>query len=229
MGPRLRGGHWAQDHRRRQAEREAAARGDRVTVSSPGPSSLQEFVKDAGSYSRKLVDDLLDQITGGDHSRLLFQLRQVGVPRRPPCWAARALGARPGRRCRPGSPSHGRRPALARSSLSWLFCKHLTSLQKSLKTREVVSVEHRFAVSGGRENLGFVRFSLSAGALLRSQEPSCVTSSAPDSADGAFARLLFVRKTFLLFLCLFLSPSALGLASQRASSRPLEKVPERSL
>ena len=43
------------------------------------PSSLQEFVKDAGSYSKKMVDDLLDQITGGDHSRMLFQLRQVGV------------------------------------------------------------------------------------------------------------------------------------------------------
>ena len=43
------------------------------------PSSLQEFVKDAGSYSKKLVDDLLDQITGGDHSRMLFRLRQVGA------------------------------------------------------------------------------------------------------------------------------------------------------
>lgn len=41
------------------------------------PSSLQEFVKDAGSYSKKMVDDLLDQITGGDHSRMLFQLKQV--------------------------------------------------------------------------------------------------------------------------------------------------------
>ncbi|XP_055410538.1 bromodomain-containing protein 9 isoform X4 [Bubalus kerabau] len=41
--------------------------------------SLQEFVKDAGSYSKKLVDDLLDQITGGDHSRMLFRLRQVGA------------------------------------------------------------------------------------------------------------------------------------------------------
>ncbi|KAG8512393.1 Bromodomain-containing protein 9, partial [Galemys pyrenaicus] len=40
--------------------------------------SLQEFVKDAGSYSKKMVDDLLDQITGGDHSRALFQLRQTG-------------------------------------------------------------------------------------------------------------------------------------------------------
>ncbi|XP_040833306.1 bromodomain-containing protein 9 isoform X11 [Ochotona curzoniae] len=38
--------------------------------------SLQEFVKDAGSYSKKMVDDLLDQITGGDHSRMLFQLKQ---------------------------------------------------------------------------------------------------------------------------------------------------------
>ncbi|KAJ8791147.1 hypothetical protein J1605_020817 [Eschrichtius robustus] len=46
---------------------------------SPPRPTLQEFVKDAGSYSKKLVDDLLDQITGGDHSRLLFQLRQVGA------------------------------------------------------------------------------------------------------------------------------------------------------
>nr|KAF6488832.1 bromodomain containing 9 [Molossus molossus] len=47
--------------------------------------SLQEFVKDAGSYSRRMVDDLLDQITGGDHSRMLFQLRQKRiVPMKPP-------------------------------------------------------------------------------------------------------------------------------------------------
>lgn len=46
------------------------------------PSSLQEFVKGAGSYSRRLVDDLLDQITGGDHSRVLFQLTQVGCAQR---------------------------------------------------------------------------------------------------------------------------------------------------
>ncbi|KAK2497414.1 hypothetical protein MC885_019291 [Smutsia gigantea] len=47
--------------------------------------SLQEFVKDAGSYSKKIVDDLLDQITGGDHSRMLIQLRQRrNVPARPP-------------------------------------------------------------------------------------------------------------------------------------------------
>ncbi|XP_070631008.1 bromodomain-containing protein 9 isoform X5 [Bos indicus] len=46
--------------------------------------SLQEFVKDAGSYSKKLVDDLLDQITGGDHSRMLFRLRQRrSVPMKP--------------------------------------------------------------------------------------------------------------------------------------------------
>ncbi|XP_048224088.1 bromodomain-containing protein 9 isoform X2 [Perognathus longimembris pacificus] len=46
--------------------------------------SLQEFVKDAGSYSKKMVDDLLDQITGGDHSRMLFQLKQRrSVPMRP--------------------------------------------------------------------------------------------------------------------------------------------------
>nr|XP_011710886.1 bromodomain-containing protein 9 isoform X8 [Macaca nemestrina] len=47
--------------------------------------SLQEFVKDAGSYSKKVVDDLLDQITGGDHSRTLFQLKQRrNVPMKPP-------------------------------------------------------------------------------------------------------------------------------------------------
>ncbi|XP_045704283.1 bromodomain-containing protein 9 isoform X2 [Phyllostomus hastatus] len=47
--------------------------------------SLQEFVKDAGSYSKRIVDDLLDQITGGDHSRMLFQLRQRrNVPVKPP-------------------------------------------------------------------------------------------------------------------------------------------------
>ncbi|RMC16308.1 hypothetical protein DUI87_08524 [Hirundo rustica rustica] len=39
--------------------------------------SLQEFVKDAGSYSKKIVDDLLDQITSGDHSRTIYQLKQV--------------------------------------------------------------------------------------------------------------------------------------------------------
>ncbi|XP_014650516.1 PREDICTED: bromodomain-containing protein 9 isoform X3 [Ceratotherium simum simum] len=47
--------------------------------------SLQEFVKDAGSYSKKMVDGLLDQITGGDHSRMLLQLRQRRkVPMKPP-------------------------------------------------------------------------------------------------------------------------------------------------
>ncbi|XP_062356788.1 bromodomain-containing protein 9 isoform X5 [Cinclus cinclus] len=38
--------------------------------------SLQEFVKDAGSYSKKIVDDLLDQITSGDHSKTVYQLKQ---------------------------------------------------------------------------------------------------------------------------------------------------------
>lgn len=41
------------------------------------PASLQEFVKDAGSYSKKIVDDLLDQITSGDHSKTIYQLKQV--------------------------------------------------------------------------------------------------------------------------------------------------------
>ncbi|XP_075777688.1 bromodomain-containing protein 9 isoform X9 [Pelodiscus sinensis] len=38
--------------------------------------SLQEFVKDSGNYSKKIVDDLLDQITGGDHSKTIYQLKQ---------------------------------------------------------------------------------------------------------------------------------------------------------
>lgn len=41
--------------------------------------SLQEFVKDSGSYSKKIVDDLLDQITGGDHSKTIYQLKQVSI------------------------------------------------------------------------------------------------------------------------------------------------------
>lgn len=36
-------------------------------------------MKDAGSYSKKIVDDLLDQITGGDHSKIIYQLKQVGL------------------------------------------------------------------------------------------------------------------------------------------------------
>ncbi|XP_051467908.1 bromodomain-containing protein 9-like isoform X3 [Apus apus] len=42
------------------------------------PSSLQEFVKDTGNYSKKIVDDLLDHITSGDHSKTTYQLKQVG-------------------------------------------------------------------------------------------------------------------------------------------------------
>lgn len=38
--------------------------------------SLQEFVKDVGSYSKKVVDDFLDQIIGGDYFRMFFQLKQ---------------------------------------------------------------------------------------------------------------------------------------------------------
>ncbi|XP_030407415.1 bromodomain-containing protein 9 isoform X1 [Gopherus evgoodei] len=47
--------------------------------------SLQEFVKDSGSYSKKIVDDLLDQITGGDHSKTIYQLKQRrNIPMKPP-------------------------------------------------------------------------------------------------------------------------------------------------
>ncbi|XP_066572128.1 bromodomain-containing protein 9 isoform X5 [Amia ocellicauda] len=40
--------------------------------------SLQEFVKGCGSLTKKIVDGLLDQMTGGDHSKAIFQIRQVG-------------------------------------------------------------------------------------------------------------------------------------------------------
>ncbi|XP_077773771.1 bromodomain-containing protein 9 isoform X2 [Podarcis muralis] len=47
--------------------------------------SLQEFVKDSGIYSKKIVDDLLDQITGGDHSKIIYQLKQRrNIPVKPP-------------------------------------------------------------------------------------------------------------------------------------------------
>ncbi|XP_054847979.1 bromodomain-containing protein 9 isoform X1 [Eublepharis macularius] len=47
--------------------------------------SLQEFVRDSGSYSKKIVDDLLDQITGGDHSKTIYQLKQRrNIPVKPP-------------------------------------------------------------------------------------------------------------------------------------------------
>ncbi|XP_018424365.1 PREDICTED: bromodomain-containing protein 9 isoform X4 [Nanorana parkeri] len=38
--------------------------------------SLQEFVKDCGGYAEKIVNDLLDQITEGDHSKILYQIKQ---------------------------------------------------------------------------------------------------------------------------------------------------------
>ncbi|XP_069476688.1 bromodomain-containing protein 9 isoform X3 [Ambystoma mexicanum] len=38
--------------------------------------SLLEFVKDSGSCTKKMVDDMLDQITGGDHSKTIYQLKQ---------------------------------------------------------------------------------------------------------------------------------------------------------
>ncbi|TSK20185.1 Bromodomain-containing protein 9 [Bagarius yarrelli] len=39
--------------------------------------SLQEFVKDCGSFTKRLVDDLLDKMTGNDHSKAIYQIRQV--------------------------------------------------------------------------------------------------------------------------------------------------------
>ncbi|KAM5156999.1 bromodomain-containing protein 9 [Mantella aurantiaca] len=40
--------------------------------------SLQEFVKDCGGYAKRIVNDLLDQITEGDHSKILYQIKQLG-------------------------------------------------------------------------------------------------------------------------------------------------------
>ncbi|KPP74393.1 bromodomain-containing protein 9-like, partial [Scleropages formosus] len=39
--------------------------------------SLQEFVKDCGSFTKKLVDELLDKMTGNEHSKAVFQIRQM--------------------------------------------------------------------------------------------------------------------------------------------------------
>ncbi|XP_078271857.1 bromodomain-containing protein 9 isoform X4 [Rhinoraja longicauda] len=38
--------------------------------------SLQEFVKDCGSSTKKMVDDLLNQITAGEHSKAVYHLSQ---------------------------------------------------------------------------------------------------------------------------------------------------------
>ncbi|XP_030638154.1 bromodomain-containing protein 9 isoform X1 [Chanos chanos] len=38
--------------------------------------SLQEFVKGCGGVTKRLVDELLDKMTGGDHSKAVFQIRQ---------------------------------------------------------------------------------------------------------------------------------------------------------
>ncbi|XP_067253407.1 bromodomain-containing protein 9 isoform X2 [Chanodichthys erythropterus] len=38
--------------------------------------SLQEFVKGCGSFTKRLVDDLLDKMTAGDHSKAVIQVRQ---------------------------------------------------------------------------------------------------------------------------------------------------------
>ncbi|XP_041421386.1 bromodomain-containing protein 9 isoform X10 [Xenopus laevis] len=47
--------------------------------------SLQEFVKDSGSFAKRMVNDLLDQITGGDHSRTIYQIKQMTGSEREGC------------------------------------------------------------------------------------------------------------------------------------------------
>uniref|UniRef100_A0A6Q2Y5P3 Bromodomain-containing protein 9 n=1 Tax=Esox lucius TaxID=8010 RepID=A0A6Q2Y5P3_ESOLU len=39
--------------------------------------SIQEFVKDCGNVTKRFVDGLLDKMTAGDHSKAIFQIRQV--------------------------------------------------------------------------------------------------------------------------------------------------------
>ncbi|XP_078054187.1 bromodomain-containing protein 9 isoform X16 [Mustelus asterias] len=39
--------------------------------------SLQEFVKDCGNSTKKMVDDLLNQITAGEHSKAVYHLSQT--------------------------------------------------------------------------------------------------------------------------------------------------------
>uniref|UniRef100_A0A4W3K9K9 Bromodomain-containing protein 9 n=1 Tax=Callorhinchus milii TaxID=7868 RepID=A0A4W3K9K9_CALMI len=46
--------------------------------------SLQEFVKDCGGSTKKMVDDLLNQMTGGEHCKAVYHLAQVCVPLWPP-------------------------------------------------------------------------------------------------------------------------------------------------
>ncbi|XP_051576151.1 bromodomain-containing protein 9-like isoform X2 [Myxocyprinus asiaticus] len=38
--------------------------------------SLQEFVKGCGSFTKRIVDELLDKMTAGDHSKAVIQIRQ---------------------------------------------------------------------------------------------------------------------------------------------------------
>ncbi|XP_078517347.1 bromodomain-containing protein 9 [Lissotriton helveticus] len=47
--------------------------------------SLMEFVKDSGTSTKKMVDDMLDQITGGDHSKTMYQIKhRRNIPVRHP-------------------------------------------------------------------------------------------------------------------------------------------------
>uniref|UniRef100_A0A4W3KJW0 Bromodomain-containing protein 9 n=1 Tax=Callorhinchus milii TaxID=7868 RepID=A0A4W3KJW0_CALMI len=41
--------------------------------------SLQEFVKDCGGSTKKMVDDLLNQMTGGEHCKAVYHLAQLKV------------------------------------------------------------------------------------------------------------------------------------------------------
>uniref|UniRef100_A0A8C7I148 Bromodomain-containing protein 9 n=1 Tax=Oncorhynchus kisutch TaxID=8019 RepID=A0A8C7I148_ONCKI len=42
--------------------------------------SIQEFVKGCGNVTKRLVDGLLDKMTAGDHSKAVYQIRQVCTP-----------------------------------------------------------------------------------------------------------------------------------------------------
>uniref|UniRef100_A0A674ASV9 Bromodomain-containing protein 9 n=1 Tax=Salmo trutta TaxID=8032 RepID=A0A674ASV9_SALTR len=55
--------------------------------------SIQEFVKGCGNVTKRLVDGLLDKMTAGDHSKAVYQIRQVCTPLTTHTgWAPNGLG-----------------------------------------------------------------------------------------------------------------------------------------
>ncbi|XP_023590587.1 bromodomain-containing protein 9 [Trichechus manatus latirostris] len=175
--------------------------------------SLQEFVKDAGRYSQKLVDDLLDQITGGDHSRMLVRLKQVGtLPRQAAHWALLLASSWSTRVVR---EEH----AVFRESLailpllalvSFALNSHFYLLERlEIEKGKVLYVCHVFAVRGALPN------SLGPASFLCWQSPSLQSRfSECRSTVRRFAQLVCLR------VCI--SPSS-GSVFPAWSTRPASK------